>query len=137
MGAVLSYDIVSGEKLDVAEVAALYRASTLAERRPVDDREVFTGMIRNANLIVTARLGDRLVGFCRSVTDWSYVTYLSDLAVDVEFQRRGIGRELIRRTVEAAPKAKIVLLSAPAATGYYPRVGFRQHPSAWVLDAPA
>lgn len=135
MGTVLSYDIVSGEKLDVEEVAALYHASTLAQRRPVDDREVFTGMVRNANLIVTARAGERLVGFCRSVTDWSYVTYLSDLAVDVEFQRRGIGRELIRRTAEAAPKAKVVLLSAPAATEYYPHVGFRQHPSAWVQDA--
>jgi GNAT superfamily N-acetyltransferase len=129
-----TYDIVSGEKLDVAEVAALYHASTLGQRRPVDDPEIFTGMVRHANLIVTARLGERLVGIARSMTDWSYVTYLSDLAVDLEFQRQGIGRELIRRTREAAPKAKIVLLSAPAASGYYPHIGFRQHPSAWVLD---
>jgi predicted N-acetyltransferase YhbS len=130
----LSYDIVPGDKLDVAEVAALYRASTLAERRPVDDTDRFAAMVGNANLVVVARWHDRLVGISRAITDWSYVTYLSDLAVDVEFQRQGIGKELIRRTRDAAPRAKVVLLSAPAATEYYPHVGFTRHDSAWVLQ---
>jgi predicted N-acetyltransferase YhbS len=130
----LSYDIVPGDKLDVAEVAALYRASTLAARRPVDDAERFTDMVRGANLIVVARSDGRLVGISRCVTDWSYVTYLSDLAVDEEFQRQGIGRELVRRTQEAAPRAKVVLLSAPAATEYYPHIGFTRHESAWTLS---
>jgi predicted N-acetyltransferase YhbS len=132
-----TYEIVSGDKLDIDEVAALYRASTLDERRPVDDRPRFTSMVRNANLIVTARDGDRLIGISRSVTDWSYTTYLSDLAVDAEFHRQGVGRELIRRTQDAAPLAKIVLLSAPAAAEYYPHIGFTQHHSAWVLPAPS
>src|SRR5947209_9148058 len=107
-----TYEIVNGEQLDVEEVTALYRASTLAQRRPVDDRSRFASMIRHANLIVSARLSKRLVGIARSLTDWSYVTYLSDLVVDVEFQRQGIGKELIRRTQQAAPQAKFVLLSA-------------------------
>ncbi|HET9140052.1 GNAT family N-acetyltransferase [Actinophytocola sp.] len=130
-----TYDVVSGGKLDIDEAAAVYRASTLAQRRPVHDRPRFTEMIRQANLIVTARAGDRLIGVARSMTDWSYTTYLSDLCVDVEFQRRGIGRELIRRTQDAAPLAKIVLLSAPDATEYYPHIGFTRHHSAWVLPA--
>jgi predicted N-acetyltransferase YhbS len=126
-------EVVSGRELDVAAVAALYRASTLAERRPVDDAERFADMVRNANLVVVARIDDRLVGIARCLTDGAYVTYLSDLAVDAEFQQRGIGRDLIARVGEAAPRAKIVLLSAPAAAGYYPRVGFTRHESAWVL----
>ncbi len=133
-------EIVDSATLDVDEVAGVYRASTLASRRPVEDREVFAAMLRNANLVVTARDDGRLVGFCRSLTDWSYVTYLCDLAVDAACQRQGIGRELIRVTQEAAPRAKIVLLSAPAATAYYPHVGFTRHDSAWVLapmDQPA
>jgi ribosomal protein S18 acetylase RimI-like enzyme len=128
-------EIVNGADLDVAEVTALYRASTLAERRPVDDSERFADMVRNANLVVVARIDERLVGIARSVTDGAYVTYLSDIAVDVEFQRKGIGRDLIDKTREAAPRAKIVLLSAPAAVDYYPHIGFTKHNSAWVLDA--
>ena len=126
-------EVVDGPGLDVEEVAALYRASTLAERRPVEDTERFATMLAMANLVVTARVGERLVGIARSLTDGAYTTYLSDLAVDLEFQRQGIGLDLIRVTREAAPRAKIVLLSAPAATAYYPRVGFTRHESAWVL----
>lgn len=128
-------ELVEGADLDVAEVADLYRASTLAERRPVRDTARFADMVRNANLIVTARIDGRLVGIARSVSDWAYVTYLSDIAVDLEFQRRGIGRDLIAATRAAAPRTKIVLLSAPAAAGYYPHIGFTQHHSAWVMVA--
>ena len=127
-------EVVHGADLDVDEVAALYRASTLAERRPVADPVRFTDMVRNANLVVVARVDDRLVGIARSVTDGAYVTFLSDIAVDVEFQKQGIGQALIATTREAAPRAKIVLLSAPAAVDYYPHVGFTRHDSAWVLD---
>jgi GNAT superfamily N-acetyltransferase len=130
-------EIVDGRELDVDEVAALYRASGLAERRPVDDTERFTAMVRNANLVVTARVDDRLVGVARSLTDGAYVTYLSDIAVDREFQRQGIGVDLIRVTREAAPQAKVVLLSAPAAVDYYPHIGFTRHESAWVREALA
>ncbi|MGW8778710.1 GNAT family N-acetyltransferase [Streptomyces sp. NPDC055796] len=126
---------VVGASLDVAEVTALYRASTLGERRPVEDVERFTRMLAGANLVITARLDGRLIGIARSITDGSYVTYLSDIAVDAGFQRRGVGRDLIRATREAAPQAKLVLLSAPAAALYYPHLGFSRHESAWTLDA--
>ena len=126
-------EIVDGATLDVDEVAGVYRASTLADRRPVEDRETFSTMVKKANLTVTAREEGRLIGYSRSLTDWSYVTYLCDLAVDVAYQRQGIGRELVKVTQEAAPRAKIVLLSAPAAVAYYPHIGFTQHNSAWVL----
>lgn len=122
-----------GNDLDVDEVIALYRASTLGERRPVDDRERMRRMIAEANLVITARLDGRLVGIARSVTDFVYATYLADLAVDQAFQKSGIGRELIRRTQAAAPQANVILLAAPKAVGYYPRIGFTQHPSAWTL----
>jgi ribosomal protein S18 acetylase RimI-like enzyme len=127
-------EVVAGHDLDVDEIAAVYRASGLGERRPVDDAERFADMVRGANLVVTARIEEKLVGVARSITDGAYVTYLSDLAVDRAYQRQGIGRELVDKTREAAPRAKIVLLSAPAAVDYYPRIGFTRHESAWVLD---
>lgn len=94
-------------------------------------------MLRNANLVVTAWEGDLLVGISRSLSDFSYVTYLSDLAVRQSHQRRGIGKELIRRTQQAGSPAGIVLLSAPKAEKYYPHIGFTQHPQAWRLTAGA
>jgi predicted N-acetyltransferase YhbS len=69
------------------------------------------------------------------VSDFHYATYLSDIAVRLSYQRSGVGRELIQRTRAAAPEATLILLSAPAAEGYYPRIGFKQHRSAWVLKA--
>jgi GNAT superfamily N-acetyltransferase len=120
--------------LDVDLAHDLYVSSTLGERRPVDDRERFAAMIRNGNLTITAWDGDLLVGISRSVTDWAWMTYLADLAVRVSHQRQGIGKELMRRTQEAAPQAKLLLLAAPAAREYYPHVGFKHMPHAWWLQ---
>ena len=119
--------------LDLDQAVELYVASTLGERRPVDDRERFASMLRHANLIITAWDGDLLVGVSRSITDWVWTTYLADLAVRVSHQRQGIGKELMRRTQEAAPQAKLLLLAAPAAANYYGHVGFTNVPNAWWL----
>ncbi|MHC4378372.1 MAG: GNAT family N-acetyltransferase [Planctomycetota bacterium] len=119
--------------LGVAEFRAVLVASTLGERRPVDDEACLAGMLQHANLIVTARQAGRLVGVARSVTDFHYCCYLSDLAVDRGFQGRGIGRALVDRTQDQlGPKAKLILLSAPAAVDYYPKLGFEHHPAAYL-----
>ena len=125
-----------GNDLAVEGVIELYNASGLGERRPVDDPAIFTDMLRHANLTVTAWDSDLLVGIARTLTDFSYVGYLSDLAVRRSHQKLGIGVELIQKTREKmGPRSMLVLLSAPQAIGFYPRVGFTQHPSAWVLRA--
>ena len=124
-----------GNDLDLDDVIDLYRASTLGERRPVDELERMAAMLRNANLVVTAWDGNLLVGISRSLTDFVYVTYLADLAVRASHQRLGIGKELIRRTQAEAVQAVLILLAAPKAVGYYPHIGFREHNSAWMLDA--
>ncbi len=120
---------------ELAQALELYRTSTLAERRPVDDKARFAAMLENANLIVTAWDGELLVGISRCVSDFSWTTYLADLAVRVSHQRCGIGKQLIRRTQAAAPQAKLLLLAAPAAEKYYPHIGFQHFPQAWMLAA--
>ena len=123
-----------GGRLELDPVIELYRLSTLGERRPVDDRACMQRMITDAGLIVSAWEGADLVGISRSLTDFCYVAYLADLAVRVSHQRRGIGRELVRRTRAAlGPGAMIVLLAAPAAETYYPHIGMEHHPQAWIL----
>jgi ribosomal protein S18 acetylase RimI-like enzyme len=119
--------------LDVDVAHELYVASTLGERRPIDDRPRFEAMLRNANLTITAWDGELLVGISRSITDWVWFTYLSDLAVRESHQRQGIGVELMRRTQTAAPQAKLLLLAAPKAKDYYGHVGFTKLDNAWWL----
>jgi GNAT superfamily N-acetyltransferase len=125
-----------GNNLDIDEAAELYRASTLGERRPIDDRAILLDMLCHANLVVTEWEGDLLIGIARALTDFSYVGYLADLAVPASHQRRGIGVELIQKTRDRmGPRSMLVLLSAPKAVGYYSKVGFTRHESAWVLRA--
>jgi GNAT superfamily N-acetyltransferase len=126
-------DYRTGNQIDLDQVIDLYVASTLGERRPVGDRERMRAMLANGNLVITAWEGDLLVGISRSLTDWAYATYLSDLAVRASHQRRGIGKELMRRTQSAAPNAMVILLAAPKAVDYYPHTGFTRHESAWIL----
>jgi predicted N-acetyltransferase YhbS len=129
---VISYR--TGNNLDIEAVIELYKSCSLGARRPSDDRLRMAAMLANANLVISAWEDELLVGISRSVTDFVYATYLADLAVRESYQKRGIGRELIRLTQEAGgPQTTVILLSAPAAVNYYPRVGFTQHNSAWTI----
>ncbi|MCF6282959.1 MAG: GNAT family N-acetyltransferase [Candidatus Polarisedimenticolaceae bacterium] len=129
----ITYEI--NPAIEVEGFIALLRSSTLAERRPVDNLATIRSMLKHANLLICAREGGQLVGIARSVTDFDYCCYLSDLAVDETYQQQGIGRELIRLTrQQLGPKCKLILLSAPAAVDYYPKLGFEKHPQAWLLS---
>jgi predicted N-acetyltransferase YhbS len=120
--------------LSPKEFIDLLERSTLAERRPVDEPDTIRGMLAHADVIVTARKEGLLVGISRAITDFHFCTYLSDLAVDVGWQHRGIGRELIRRTHEAAGRrTTLILLAAPKARTYYPKVGLTAHDSCWII----
>jgi len=109
-------------------------ASTLAERRPAEDLARLDRMLRNADIVATARDGRRLVGIARSVTDFAYCCYLSDLAVDIAYQRQGIGKRLIAETHARAGEATtLILVAAPAAETYYPRIGMKEVRSCWAI----
>jgi len=121
-------DLHANEFIDVLE------RSGLAARRPVNDVERMDKMLREADIIVTARAGGRLVGVSRAISDFAFCTYLSDLAVDAPFQRQGIGQALVHRTHEAAGRhTHLLLVAAPTAEGYYGHIGMEQHPSCWFL----
>jgi len=120
--------------LGAAEFIDVLVRSTLAERRPVDRPEVIDAMLRHADIVVTARVDDQLVGVSRAISDFSYCTYLSDLAVDQAHQGRGIGRELIRRTHDISGlHTTLILLAAPNARTYYPHIGMHPHESCWIM----
>ena len=126
----------TSRQISADEFIDLLRRSTLAERRPVDDRKCIEAMLRHGNLLCTAWDESKLVGVARSVTDFEYCCYLSDLAVDEKYQKKWIGKELIRLTKSKLGRiANLILLSAPKAEDYYPKIGFAAHRSAWILRA--
>jgi predicted N-acetyltransferase YhbS len=120
--------------LSAQEFRDILVASTLGERRPVDDLERLERMLRHADIVVTARDGDRLVGISRAITDFAYCCYLSDLAVDVAYQHQGIGKCLIDEThIRAGKCTTLTLVSAPAAETYYPKIGMQHRASCWAI----
>jgi predicted N-acetyltransferase YhbS len=130
----IDYHLESHLEIGSEEFIDLLERSTLAERRPVNEADTIRRMLKHADIIVTARAGGLLVGISRAITDYSFCTYLSDLAVDLDYQRQGIGKELIARTHEAAGRnTTLILLAAPKARTYYPHVGMQAHDSCWII----
>jgi GNAT superfamily N-acetyltransferase len=128
----ISYKV--NESISVDQFIELLKESTLSERRPVDDRSCMKGMVENSNLMVTAWDGETLVGVARSMTDFHYACYLSDLAVQKKYQKQGIGKELQVRTQNQLNKnCNLILVAAPLANDYYGHIGFTNNPRCWVL----
>ena len=122
--------------ITTAEFIALLRDSTLGERRPVDNHQCISGMLNNSNLVVSAWLGNELIGIARSLTDFHYACYVSDLAVTKMQQKSGIGKKLLKLTQEQlGPECKLILVSAPDANSYYEYIGFTHNDRCWVLDS--
>jgi ribosomal protein S18 acetylase RimI-like enzyme len=121
--------------ITTAQFTQLLKNSTLGERRPIKDQECLKGMIKNSNLIISAWHDKNLIGISRCVTDFHYCCYLSDLAVDQEYQNQGIGKELqIQTQNQLGPRCKLILIAAPAANSYYPQIGFTNNDRCWVLN---
>ena len=123
------------QTISLGQFVDILRNSTLGKRRPVDDNECMKGMIENSNLIVTAWVGEGLIGIARSGTDFHYACYLSDLAVHNKYQKMGIGKKLQSLTKDQlGPKCKLILISAPDANSYYKHIGFTNNQRCWVLN---
>jgi GNAT superfamily N-acetyltransferase len=120
-------------KLRAEEFKDVLIRSTLGKRRPIDDLSRLSAMLKNADYILTARVNGQLIGIARTISDFSYCSYLSDLAVDQAYQRKGIGKELIKRTKELSEPATLILLAAPEAEAYYPRIGMTHTPQCFTL----
>jgi predicted N-acetyltransferase YhbS len=125
----------TNRSISADEFIDVLKRSTLSERRPVHSRERIEKMLQHANIVVTAWDGDLLVGVSRALGDFSFCCYLSDLAVDEKYQHQGIGKELIRLTHQVAgvDDSMLVLLAAPKAKGYYPKIGMEQFPECFVI----
>jgi len=129
----MSIEYKINSSVSVVQFIELLRKSSLGERRPIDDRECMEGMITNSNLMVTAWSDDQLIGIARSMTDFHYACYLSDLAVDKNYQKKGVGKKLQSITQDQlGSKCKLILVAAPDANSYYRHIGFENNHRCWV-----
>ena len=120
--------------LSVQQFTDLLKRTSLGVRRPLEDTECIKGVIENSNLVITAWHDDKLIGIGRSVTDFHYCCYLSDLAVDETYQKSGVGKQLqILTQAQLGPKCTLLLIAAPAAKLYYEHIGFTHNERCWVL----
>lgn len=128
----MNINYVSYLKPNIDQIITLYKNSGL--NRPITDHGRIEKMYQNSNLIVSAWSEDELVGISRSLTDFCYACYLSDLAVDKKYQKMGIGKVLIEKTRdEIGKETALLLLSAPTAMGYYPKVGFEEIKNGFII----
>lgn len=117
---------------EIELIIDLYNSSGI--KRPTSDKERIKKMFENSNLIISAWDNNKLVGIARSLTDFCYCCYLSDLAVRAEYQRLGIGKKLIALTKEKiGEQTMLLLLSAPDAMEYYPKIGFKKAENAFII----
>jgi ribosomal protein S18 acetylase RimI-like enzyme len=130
----VNVEYASNRKISVEQFVELLAKTTLGGWRPLENRECMVAMLEHADILVTAWVGDRLVGLARSVTDFQFCCYMSELAVSDECQSMGIGKELVRQTFTCLKEGCfLTLLSAPQAVDFYPKIGFERHESSWVM----
>jgi len=123
-------------EISVKEYVEIIKSTPLGERRPLNDLKCMEGMLKNSNLIVTVRYDKKLVGMARAITDFFWVAYISDIVVDPNFQRIGLGKKLILKLRnELSDGCKLLLLAAPFAVDYYPHIGFVKEDRGWVLPS--
>lgn len=122
-----------GLKPNIDTIIEVYKSSGI--NRPTKNKERISTMYSNSNLVITAWDDDKLIGISRALTDFCYCCYLSDLAVKKNYQKIGIGKKLIELTKEAiGEQTTLILLSAPTAMDYYPKVGFQKINNGFIVN---
>jgi predicted N-acetyltransferase YhbS len=124
----------SNHAITAEEFIDVLKRSTLDQRRPVHDKDRIQQMLDHGNVTITAWDGDKLVGISRGLTDYAFCCYLSDLAVDESYQHQGIGKELVHLTHQnAGENTTLILLAAPAAIDYYPKIGMEHVNNCYII----
>lgn len=128
----MSFTYKINHPLNLVEIVRVLEMSGI--RRPTADIDRIQRMFSAPCIVLSAWDCDKLIGLARSLTDYAYCCYLSDLAVDRDYQNRGVGSELVRRTqAVAGDEVSLMLLSTPEALSYYPKLGFEYASNAFLV----
>jgi ribosomal protein S18 acetylase RimI-like enzyme len=112
--------------LDLEQLAHLF--DSVGWQHRTRDRERLAQMVRGSMYGVYAYDDMSLVGYARAISDDAFNAYVSTVAVLPAYQRRGIGREMMRRLLEGRDHVQFVLHARAEVHPFYLRCGFRPAP---------
>ena len=122
---------IRSERLTAEEYIAFLARTDLGSQYPRERfRERVGRLVRTVSISLTARdAGGLLVGVLFGLTDFAYWLYVTDLGVDRCYERRGIGRRLMREALELAGGEKdiaVYLIASEDAVPFYEKLGMKQ-----------
>lgn len=125
---------INSKIISATDYIELLNSSTLGLRRPIKQFDRIQKMINNSNILCTAWDNNLLIGVARGSSDFAFDCYISDLAVRQEYQHQGVGKNLIREVKKIiGDDVLLLLLSAPAALEYYPKIGLQKIDNAFII----
>lgn len=119
---------ITRERLTAAEYVEFLTRTDLGSQYPKERfRPRIAKLVKNASISLVARNDERkIVGVCFAITDFAYWMFITDLGVDRDYERRGIGRRLMEQALEVAGGEKdIIVYTLPNenAVGFYEKFG--------------
>ena len=120
---------IAPERLTVEAYIEFLRRTNLGSQYPAERFEArIARLVNSVPISLTARDGDRLVGVLFGITDFAYWLFITDLGVDRDYVRRGIGRRLMDAALDMAGGAGDIIMYTCAnenAVGFYEKLGMR------------
>ncbi len=125
----------TNKKLKIDDIVELFYNSGYLPLKDMSNLKRIEKMFDNANLVVSAWHGKTLIGISRSLCDFSYACYLSDICVHKQYRKFNIGRKLIEITKEeAGNECKLILHSNAEAIDFYEKIGMNRISNAFIIQ---
>ena len=122
---------IRSEKLTPEEYTDFLKRTDLGSQYPKERfDERIPRLLENANISLAARNDkNRIVGVLLGLTDFAYWLYITDLGVDRNYERQGIGRRLMKQAHEMAGGEKdiaVYLIANEHAIPFYEKLGMKK-----------
>ena len=122
---------IASQRLTPQEYIDFLKRTDLGSQYPQERfEERIPRLLENASISLAARDGEgRLVGALLGLTDFAYWLYVTDLGVDRDWTRQGIGRRLMRAALELAGGERdiaVYLIANEKAVPFYEKLGMKK-----------
>ncbi|MBQ1385903.1 MAG: GNAT family N-acetyltransferase [Erysipelotrichales bacterium] len=122
---------VMDERIGKEEYIDFLKRTDLGSQYPKERfEERIERLLKNASVSLTVRNEKgQLIGVLLGLTDFAYWLYITDLGVDRMYERKGIGRKLIKTALERAGGEKdiaVYLIANEKAVPFYEKCGMKK-----------
>ena len=115
------------ERLSAESYIEFLTRTDLGSQYPAERfEERINKLVKNVSISIVARDADKIVGVLFGLTDFAYWLYVTDLGVDREYQKQGIGKHLMKLAHEIAGGEKdivVYLIANDKAVPFYEKLG--------------